>query len=80
MLKAYCESEGEFAKRIRPFLSSFEEKDGSLEKDADGVFGAATDKAVREFQRGNGLTDDGHVGAETWAKLKKLISASQEKE
>lgn len=35
----------------------------------DGSFGAATDKAVRAYQRDNGLEDDGSVGAKTWAKL-----------
>jgi hypothetical protein len=35
----------------------------------DGVFGAATDKVVREFQRRSGLTPDGIVGPVTWAKL-----------
>lgn len=35
----------------------------------DGVFGDSTDKAVRDFQKKNGLTSDGVVGAKTWAKL-----------
>ena len=37
---------------------------------ADGVFGTRTDHAVREFQDDNGLSDDGIVGAKTWAALK----------
>lgn len=35
----------------------------------DGSFGGATEKAVKEYQRKNGLADDGSVGAKTWAKL-----------
>lgn len=35
----------------------------------DGVFGANTTAAVKEFQKDNGLTPDGIVGALTWAKL-----------
>jgi len=35
----------------------------------DGVFGPATEHAVKDFQKGNGLLDDGIVGPLTWAKL-----------
>lgn len=36
---------------------------------ADGDFGSATDEAVREYQKKNGLTVDGIVGKNTWDKL-----------
>lgn len=36
---------------------------------ADGSFGGATDKAVRAYQKDNGLTVDGSVGPKTWAML-----------
>ena len=37
--------------------------------DADGKFGAATEKALRQFQMDNGLTVDGVCGQKTWAVL-----------
>jgi hypothetical protein len=36
---------------------------------ADGQFGAATEKAVRAFQKDHGLTVDGVIGKNTWAAL-----------
>lgn len=36
---------------------------------ADGIFGAITDEAVRDFQRSHNLAVDGIVGSKTWAVL-----------
>ena len=39
---------------------------------ADGIFGANTEVAVKNYQRTNGLSVDGIVGRNTWRKLLKL--------
>ena len=35
----------------------------------DGIFGAMTEEAVKEYQRQHGLTTDGIVGDKTWATM-----------
>ncbi len=40
---------------------------------ADGDFGARTEKAVRDFQRRAGISDDGIVGPKTFAALKTRL-------
>lgn len=40
----------------------------------DGIFGKATEDAVRAFQTANGLTVDGICGPKTWAVLEKVPS------
>lgn len=42
---------------------------GDLE--VDGIFGNATDQAVKRFQKSRGLDDDGIVGQDTWRYLLK---------
>ena len=39
----------------------------------DGDYGVATEKAVREFQRDHGLTQDGVCGPKTWAALQEAV-------
>ena len=39
----------------------------------DGDFGTATEKAVKEFQRDHGLTQDGVCGAKTWTALQEAV-------
>lgn len=42
----------------------------------DGIFGAATEQAVRSFQRSNSLVADGIVGNKTWAALRPFHTES----
>jgi murein L,D-transpeptidase YcbB/YkuD len=42
----------------------------------DGVKGEQTKAAIREFQRANGLRDDGVVGPKTWEILQKNLSGA----
>ena len=41
----------------------------------DGVKGKATKRAVKEFQKANGLRADGTVGSKTWEALSKYAGA-----
>ncbi|MBO7662991.1 MAG: peptidoglycan-binding protein [Clostridia bacterium] len=45
----------------------------------DGDFGTATEKAVKEFQRDNGLTQDGICGPKTWTALQEAVDKLQPK-
>jgi len=42
---------------------------GLRPEDVDGVFGARTEAALRQFQRESGLVPDGIAGPQTWAVL-----------
>lgn len=46
---------------------------GALGIDKDGIFGANTEKTVKEFQSAHGLTADGIAGAKTKAALAKQL-------
>lgn len=45
----------------------------------DGDFGVATEKAVKEFQRDHGLTQDGVCGPKTWEELENAIRKPDDK-
>lgn len=49
-----------------PDVATLQQK---LNVNADGVFGAKTEEAVKAYQRANGLSVDGIVGAKTWSAL-----------
>lgn len=46
---------------------------GALGIDKDGIFGANTEKTVKEFQSAHGLTVDGIAGAKTKVALAKQL-------
>ena len=46
--------------------------DGKTIYKADGSFGGATERAVIEYQRKNGLEPDGSVGKATWKSLLRV--------
>ncbi|MFD8704937.1 peptidoglycan-binding protein [Kitasatospora sp. NPDC059648] len=48
---------------------------GSPNLDVDGVWGPATNAAVRTFQRCAGIGQDGVVGPRTWSKLDSWMGA-----
>ena len=42
----------------------------------DGVIGPRTKRAIRSFQKANGLKSDGVVGQRTWAKLEEFVPSA----
>jgi len=54
---------------VKKLQTLLNQNGASLE--TDGIFGPKTDKAVREYQRANGLGVDGIVGPKTWGALLK---------
>ena len=58
-------SRGDAVKALQEKLNSLGYNSGT----ADGIFGAKTEAAVKQFQKANGLTADGIVGKKTLAAL-----------
>jgi len=44
-----------------------------LEVAPDGIFGPITERAVKSFQKDNGLEQDGIIGNTTWSSLEKAV-------
>lgn len=61
-LKSGCK--GEEVKTLQTALNKY-----GYSLTADGVFGAKTEAAVKDYQKKYGLSVDGIVGAKTWSKL-----------
>lgn len=63
-------SSGDNVTQVQFWLNTAGEFDATIPAiTVDGIFGAATQNAVKAFQTSNGLTADGIVGSATWAKL-----------
>jgi len=60
---------GEDVKELQSRLESLGYNVGPI----DGIFGPLTERAVRKFQKDNGLVVDGIVGQETFAALERLV-------
>ena len=63
-------STGRSVEQVQFWLSSLAQFDSDLlSVRVDGSFGAATERAVKAFQKSEGLTQDGVVGQTTWQEL-----------
>ena len=70
-------STGSQVRRIQFWLSIVADFYPSLPKvSVDGIFGSATERAVRAFQQYFGLTVDGIVGPNTWNKIYEVYTSS----
>ena len=64
MLYLKLKSKGDAVALLQELLNEFK-----YELVVDGIFNAATDAAVRDFQKKNQLVSDGEVYTKTWTKL-----------
>ncbi len=53
---------------------------GFITGEQDGIFGAHTEKALREFQASTGIIDDGIAGASTFDAIERLRHAWEDKQ
>ena len=66
-------SQGLPVKKLQKLLNQ-----GDYKLDEDGIFGARTQAAVRDYQKNNGLDVDGIVGEKTWGALLHSAPAGAE--
>ena len=65
-------SRGEFVRQLQIFLRTIAQNNSSIPLvTVDGVYGPATENAVRIYQRLNGLAQTGNVNAATWEDLRE---------
>lgn len=67
----YPGASGQITKLMQERLISLGYNCGSY--GSDGIFGIETQKAVKVFQKANGLSADGIVGPATWRKLLHMV-------
>ncbi len=67
-------SRGEDVRLVQQALNQI---NGNTALSVDGIFGSATENAVRRFQSANGLAVDGVVGNATWTALFSQFAAIQ---
>lgn len=67
---------GKDVKQLQNILNTL----GFVVGDADGIFGAHTESALRDFQSSVGLLDDGVVGATTYDAINRLRHAWEGKD
>lgn len=68
-------SRGDAVRRAQFWLRIISRSNSSIPTiTADGIFGAATERAVRAFQQFYGLTVDGIIGRNTWNKLYEVYT------
>lgn len=68
-IKTAKKSEESTPKKIQTALTNA----GFYKGPIDGKIGQQTEKAVKEFQRANGLKADGVIGKKTWVKLQQYL-------
>ncbi|MBM3663088.1 MAG: peptidoglycan-binding protein [Actinobacteria bacterium] len=70
-------SDAEATKVFDEQIQSELQKVGCYQGAVDGILGPASDQAIVEFQRAEGLATDGELGAETESALKRAVEAGR---
>lgn len=65
---------GEISGRVKTLQEALNQIAGKTVCTVDGIFGAGTLQAVKDFQKSHGLTEDGIAGPATIAKMKEVAA------